>query len=541
MKHTRRSLLQKVSTVPIAAYGLSGIAAAADCSGVPAYDSGTAYSGGDRVTHEGALWTAEWWTKGTAPAASQNVWTREGACGPVNGGPTASFTASPSAPDPGASVTFDASGSSDADGSIASYEWTFGDGASATGKTATHAYSSNGSYTVTLTVTDDAGASAATSTTVSVGGTSGGGNVSANTTLSEFYSAYDKDFYPKETEGGVPGLLKNELPADASEHGVDLKAIQNNADDGSMQLAALGGRGLGLVKRFTADGVPRETTARLMPWLTSLPEKTEPIPFNDGSGRDGGLTADTGPVSATNDPPVFVQDAWPSGSQFDDVYHQSQRSDWSSGVSDSQYENAGNPIVDATTKKNHPVTGASLGSGFTANAPLKGTAELHGDGWIFDQSLVFENTTNVPLLIDGAVVWWVGASKDGRGLDQFSYDNAQRKNFSVGHPQRDVIEVNLPPADKPGPFQGTDAPLSAYGVRIAQHNNPYMYRTCYPNQKFSMTYHNVTGPGQYDWPLTDLVDVMLDTCHVEFREQMSSIDQNTELVATLDMKNRYGN
>ena len=56
-----------------------------------------------------------------------------------------------------------------------------------------------------------------------------------------------------------------------------------------------------------------------------------------------------------------------------------------------------------------------------------------------------------------------------------------------------------------------------------------------------MTYHNVTGPGQYDWPLTDLVDVMLETCHVEFRDDMSTIDQNTELVATLDMKNRYGN
>ncbi|EMA52569.1 MULTISPECIES: glycosyl hydrolase family 18 protein [Halococcus] len=232
MNDSRRDLLRKVSTVPIAAYGLSGIAAAADCSGIPAYDSGTAYSGGDQVTYDGSLWTAEWWTKGTAPAASENawtkqgdcsanggsgseasatdcsgvsaydantaysggdqvtyegslwsaewwtkgtapaasenVWTKQGDCGPANEMPIVSFTVSPSAPGPGASVTFDASGSSD-DGSIASYEWTFGDGTSGTGKTASHTYDAVGKYTVELTVTDDGGKTASTTSTLTVG------------------------------------------------------------------------------------------------------------------------------------------------------------------------------------------------------------------------------------------------------------------------------------------------------------------------------------------------------------------------------------
>lgn len=72
------------------------------------------------------------------------------------GSPTASFVVAPSAPKVNRTVTFDASGSTD-DGTVASYEWTFGDETTATGQSASHAYDSSGTYEVTLTATDDEG------------------------------------------------------------------------------------------------------------------------------------------------------------------------------------------------------------------------------------------------------------------------------------------------------------------------------------------------------------------------------------------------
>jgi PKD repeat protein len=66
-------------------------------------------------------------------------------------------------------LQFDASASSDPDGSIASYTWQFGDGtAPVTGATPTHAYASAGTYSVQLTVVDRNGQSATVTKTVAV-------------------------------------------------------------------------------------------------------------------------------------------------------------------------------------------------------------------------------------------------------------------------------------------------------------------------------------------------------------------------------------
>lgn len=55
-------------------------------------------------------------------------------------------------------VDFDGAASSDADGRIVRYSWSFGDGSTGLGPKVKHRFSTAGSYTVTLTVTDNAGA-----------------------------------------------------------------------------------------------------------------------------------------------------------------------------------------------------------------------------------------------------------------------------------------------------------------------------------------------------------------------------------------------
>lgn len=69
----------------------------------------------------------------------------------------------------GESVSFNGSASSDPDGTIQSYDWSFGDGTpNQSGVTVSHTYSSAGQYSVTLTVTDNAGATASDSLIVTV-------------------------------------------------------------------------------------------------------------------------------------------------------------------------------------------------------------------------------------------------------------------------------------------------------------------------------------------------------------------------------------
>src|SRR5439155_25990473 len=68
----------------------------------------------------------------------------------------------------GTSVAFSGAGSSDPDGTIATYAWVFGDLGSASGVSVSHAYTAAGTFIVTLTVTDNLGATGTGSATVTV-------------------------------------------------------------------------------------------------------------------------------------------------------------------------------------------------------------------------------------------------------------------------------------------------------------------------------------------------------------------------------------
>ena len=91
---------------------------------------------------------------------------------PANFPPTAVFTTNCTLLDCG----FDASNSSDADGTIASFDWDFGDGTVASGVNPNHSYGGDGNFTIMLVVTDNEGATSNGSQSVSVSSTGGGNN-----------------------------------------------------------------------------------------------------------------------------------------------------------------------------------------------------------------------------------------------------------------------------------------------------------------------------------------------------------------------------
>jgi PKD repeat protein len=115
----------------------------------------------------GAIGIRSYRSSGTTAGATTDVddlLVADTAATGANQPPTASFAVTPSA----RTVSVDGTGSSDPEGAIASYAWTFGDGSTASGATATHAYTADGTFTISLTVTDTGGATGTASRSVTV-------------------------------------------------------------------------------------------------------------------------------------------------------------------------------------------------------------------------------------------------------------------------------------------------------------------------------------------------------------------------------------
>lgn len=160
------TLVNKVPTASFTATS-TGLTAAFDASASADEDgtvTGYAWDFGDGTTGTGVTASHAYPDTAASYTVTLTVTDDAGATGtttrtvaitpPANTPPTASFTSTAV----GLDAAFNAGGSTDADGTIASYAWDFGDGATGTGATATHTYAAAGTFTVTLTVTDNRGA-----------------------------------------------------------------------------------------------------------------------------------------------------------------------------------------------------------------------------------------------------------------------------------------------------------------------------------------------------------------------------------------------
>jgi subtilisin len=111
-----------------------------------------------------------------------------GGGGETNQSPTADFTHTTS----GLTAAF-TDNSSDSDGTISSWSWNFGDGATSEDQNPSHTYTVAGTYTVSLTVTDNEGATGSDSISVTVSPTVG--QTVTVTSLTGSSSTINKNFW----------------------------------------------------------------------------------------------------------------------------------------------------------------------------------------------------------------------------------------------------------------------------------------------------------------------------------------------------------
>ncbi|MBQ4836655.1 trypsin-like serine protease [Pseudoalteromonas luteoviolacea] len=124
------------------------------------------YSPGDKVTFNGVVYEAIWWSQGAQPDLYSNVWKSSGKCdgstGPL---PVADFTV--------VKNNLTVSLQNQSTGAV-TYSWDFGDGAMSSLQSPTHTYAVKGQYTITLVAKNNKGESATSSKLVTVGEVTGG-------------------------------------------------------------------------------------------------------------------------------------------------------------------------------------------------------------------------------------------------------------------------------------------------------------------------------------------------------------------------------
>ncbi len=138
----------------------------------------------------------------------------------------------------GTAVTFNGSGSSDADGTITSYAWSFGDGTTGTGSIVNHTYSASGTKTVTLIVTDNSGARTS--------------DVAFVTVLAQ---ASGQHMWSKRFGGSTlsDSVIVNAVAVDVNGNAVITGQLEGRADFGGGTLISSGDRDV-FIARYSSSG-----------------------------------------------------------------------------------------------------------------------------------------------------------------------------------------------------------------------------------------------------------------------------------------------
>ena len=254
-----------------------------------------------------------------SPEAVLSHWTAAGGLAP-NVNPTASFTA-------GAvdlAVTFDASGSSDPDGTIVSYDWNFGDGATGSGINSAHTYGAAGTYNVTLTVTDDRGGSATATSQVTVLAP----NVTPTAAFSAVVDHLDVDFdasisndpdgnvvaYAWDFGDGTPtveGIAPTHTYAGAGTYNVTLTVTDDRGGVGTVTLPVTATLPPNVLPTAAFSSGHVDLTATFDASASSDPDGTivsHAWDFGDGTQGNGATTAHTYLAAGTYDVTLTVVD-----------------------------------------------------------------------------------------------------------------------------------------------------------------------------------------------------------------------------------------
>jgi PKD repeat protein len=236
--------------------------------------------------------------------------------GAANIPPTAAFSSSAN----NLVASFDGSGSTDIDGTIASYAWTFGDGSTGTGVKPSHTYSTANTYNVTLTVTDNSGATNAITHQITV--------AAANILPTASFTATSKNFTAtfnasasKDTDGTIAsyawnfgdnttgtGVNPSHTYAAGNTYLVTLTVTDNSGGTGTMQQsvtvsnappsAAFTSAAAGLVATFNGGGsVDSDGSIASYAWT-----------FGDGSTGSGATPTHTYASGATYSVTLTVTD-----------------------------------------------------------------------------------------------------------------------------------------------------------------------------------------------------------------------------------------